>query len=247
MAVEFTYGKNGIDLLAKLGVSKTVIDAMVANGISVTAGFASMTFWHAFGHGPVAGSSVKLPISAPSIMKGGADGTTWKDLFVAKVEAAVKQEINVAAAPVDKPVLTPAEPPAKNKIYINVTPADVMNQPVVSLDQATVLYQPVRGTSGESIYYVVAISPEVKIAARVKSERVSIRAVGDFSNSVKAALKEAGFDEKDGTYMSGHFQVSDLKIASRLLGAILFNVSAACHTKFSTPVPEVHYLLNKGS
>lgn len=121
------------------------------------------------------------------------------------------------------------------------TPAPVDGNPV-RLHSATEMYQPVIGTSPGSIYKVIGISIEgVKIAAKIKGLKVSIRAeregVEHFLAGAKVTedLVGAGLHVADQkTYMSGHFSCSNTT-PSKLIGAVI----VGCGLSFKTPIPDI--------
>jgi len=109
------------------------------------------------------------------------------------------------------------------------------------LKDATQMYQPVRGTSGGSKYFVVALSDDVKVAARVQGNAVSVRAEGNLTPKIKAALGSVGMDDKV-DYMSAHFTATPNASAKKVVGAVLIG----CGLDFDTPVPSVDKIQDKG-
>lgn len=99
---------------------------------------------------------------------------------------------------------------------------------VVKLRDATALGQPVRGTSGDSVYRVIAMNAELKLAVRLHSgSKVSLRA--EFvkgSTPTSAAteincLQSMGLEPKNGgQYFSAHMDCGNVPPA-RVIGAIL--------------------------
>lgn len=99
-------------------------------------------------------------------------------------------------------------------------------EPVLALKDATMLNQPVRGSSPGSVYKVVAIGERMKIACRLKSDQLSVRVEGPLLQIERTAFVSLGFTENL-TYLSGHFQLNGVP-AERVLGCIFFHQ----HLKF---------------
>jgi hypothetical protein len=91
----------------------------------------------------------------------------------------------------------------------------------VKLSEATLLGQPVFGTSGGSIYKVVAIGPRVKMAARLKAMKLSVRVEGNLNPKERAALTAMSFKDA-GSHLSGHFGLNEVP-AERIIGCLFFN------------------------
>ena len=73
-------------------------------------------------------------------------------------------------------------------------PADKLKTaPTVPLLQATQLYQPVKGSSSHSRYFLVGANSELRIAARYKQQSLSIRVEGQAFAKNKARLEACGF------------------------------------------------------
>jgi hypothetical protein len=91
----------------------------------------------------------------------------------------------------------------------------------VKLSEATLLGQPVFGTSDGSIYKVVAIGPRVKMAARLKAMKLSVRVEGNLNTKERAALTAMSFKDA-GSHLSGHFELKEVP-AERIIGCLFFN------------------------
>lgn len=91
---------------------------------------------------------------------------------------------------------------------------------VFPLDTASKMFQPVKGTSASSIYYVVALLKGLNLAVRSTSGSISVRAAGPALNNYGKALEEAGFDVKS-NYASVHFDCHGEDIKVKTIGAIL--------------------------
>lgn len=117
---------------------------------------------------------------------------------------------------------------------------DVMSP--VKLLQATKLYQPVHGTSSGSRYFVVALSKDLKIAARFKGEDLSMRVEGNISKS-KDILVENGFNiGADETYASMHLKCPTQILAKRVIGALLTGMDM----ELQSELPKFVALIGKG-
>jgi len=82
----------------------------------------------------------------------------------------------------------------------------------IHLYQAQELYQPVLGTSSGSIYKTCFLGPDLKIAARLKGNKVSFRATTATDTcpegSVKAILKRLGVSTEHENRMTTHASMS---------------------------------------
>lgn len=116
----------------------------------------------------------------------------------------------------------------------------------VKLSEATHMYQPVQGTSKNSRYFVVGISSEIKVAARLKGNAVSIRLEGPALSkaSFKTALEVAGINGgTNGVYASMHIDTPDTVTATKAVGSVL----SALPVEWQTPMPSVGHLQGLGS
>jgi hypothetical protein len=116
---------------------------------------------------------------------------------------------------------------------IKTVPFDKMKtDPVVQLKAADKLFQPVKGTSPGSRYFVVGIGAGVKVAARFAGKadgaaKISIRIEGEAFPKLTGKIQEAGVFGPNfggsfgGDYASMHCAVEGKKEAQRLVGAVL--------------------------
>lgn len=116
----------------------------------------------------------------------------------------------------------------------------LMTAPTTTMLKATKLYQPVRGTSSGSRYFIIAISKAIRVAARWKqasnSEGLALRVEGSgLSNpyTVKM-LEQIGLDKKSEIHMSAHLTVTSDIEARKAIGALLF----AINEPWTTPRPD---------
>lgn len=105
---------------------------------------------------------------------------------------------------------------------VTVTPAakPVPTDAVVHLKNAKALGQKVHGTSTGSVYYTIALSEHVRVAARITGGSISIRA--EWTDNPQAELEkltDAGVQMKTG-YGSIHFDAAGVPV-QRVIGAFL--------------------------
>ncbi len=144
--------------------------------------------------------------------------------------------------------ITPAAPAAKTETVVSpvgLWPMFDLNKlssaPTAKLRDANKMYQPVKGTSGGSRYFVVGGNPDLRIAARLKDGTLSVRVEGPGWKKHTASLQEVGFalqlDAKD--YASVHLSVGDnLTLASKTLGAVLLGLGV----QLETPLPNLKFI-----
>lgn len=115
---------------------------------------------------------------------------------------------------------------------IKTVPSDKMKTlPVVQLADAEMLFQPVKGTSAGSKYFVVGIGAGIRVAARYKKVadggKLSVRIEGSAFPKLTAKIHEAGVfgpnfaGSFQGDYASMHIAVDGKKETQRVIGAIL--------------------------
>jgi hypothetical protein len=118
--------------------------------------------------------------------------------------------------------------------YVAVSQADVDAMPVVKLRDAVALYQRVHGTSGGSIYRVVALNDKLKVAVRIKGVSVSIRIEGVLDSASVNAFSALGIIKHSDEYMSGHFNCEKCT-PQKLIGSVLVGSGVA----FNSPMPVI--------
>ena len=108
----------------------------------------------------------------------------------------------------------------------------------VNLKDANSMYQPVKGTSDDSRYYVIGGNEEFKVAARYSGSKLSIRIEGDNWKKYQKQVVETGFSINS-DYASVHLNVgADKKLASKTLGAVILGLGVP----FTSPLPEFEKL-----
>ncbi len=116
----------------------------------------------------------------------------------------------------------------------------IKTDPVVDLRDATKMYQPVKGTSGGSRYFVVAGNDDLRVAARYKNDTLSVRIEGPKWEKHIASIKACGFDLKDQkkNYCSVHLAVPEQVLAQKTLGAVLLGLGIP----LDTPIPNLNVI-----
>lgn len=101
----------------------------------------------------------------------------------------------------------------------------------VQLGKAQQLHQPVFGSDPGSIYHVVAISADVIVAARIRSNyHLAIRVLPRTIKAKTGGWEAAGLSKKDKGHWSIHLEAGTLPFAQKCLGAVLFSLDASFHS-----------------
>ena len=116
--------------------------------------------------------------------------------------------------------------------------AKMKTAPTVKLRDATMMYQPVAGTSGGSRYFLVAGNDDVRVAARYDGQKLSVRIEGPKWEKHAASIKACGFDVKDPAYTSLHLSVPEFVLAQKTLGAVLLGLGIP----MDTPMPNLNVI-----
>ncbi len=120
-----------------------------------------------------------------------------------------------------------------------------LTTPPVLLSEATKLYQPVRGTSSGSIYFVVALGEDVKVAARMSKSKMSVRV----ESSDKKLLKDlVDYGYTSGNVDSGYVSIhltpnNDETVATKTLMSLLGGLVG----RIETPLPNTKRIMGKGN
>ena len=106
---------------------------------------------------------------------------------------------------------------------------DLQRAPV-PLKDAQKLNQPVTGTSGGSIYHVVAVGADCVVAVRIKKNneiaiRAEVRGTGEGAQKAKSGLKFAGLDLKPAGHWSLHLEPEDFAMVKRSIGSTIMAMS----------------------
>lgn len=256
MAVTFkTTGPE--EVLALFGLPAAKIAYLAANGIEVqttSAGLQLVSPW-----APTVEVSLSY-VHVLALKKGTLDQLT-KNLVLQSLEQAVdylmktqtgesptldqlpggdKQKPGALSLLKHKPKTTPVASPWPSfdlKALKTASP--------IKLRDATQMYQPVRGSSPNSRYFLVAANDDLRIAARYKGMSLSVRIEGPGWEKHSPGIKACGFDnvQPEQGYASIHLHVGDAVIAGKALGAILLGLGV----ELQTPVPNLAVIKDAGA
>lgn len=179
----------------------------------------------------MANVSVTLPTSTTSLLKGTADASVVHASLVQLIallddvkDAIGKKAVGEAIAKSANPASEIPLSAPKKTVLTPKFEAPSSSDGVVRLAQATQVGQPVRGSSGGSVYYAMALSDQVKLAVRVKKNgSVSIRAEGTPPAHIVQRLHSAGMSKAGSEHWSIHFDAVDVPV-SRCVGAFLMGL-----------------------
>jgi hypothetical protein len=159
-----------------------------------------------------------------------------------KVEEAIEQPVEEVVAPA--PGVLGKLPPIKHiKEPVPgawpIFPSDKMiSAHTIKLRDATMMYQPVKGSDSTSRYFVVAANKDLRVAARFQNQQLSVRIEGPAWEKYAPSIVACGFDKvlKEKGYASLHLAVGpDVVLASKTLGAILLGLGIP----MDTPLPSL--------
>ena len=144
-----------------------------------------------------------------------------------------------------KPPPVAASPPGGSGAWPCFDPKALKTATPIKLRDATRMYEPVKGSSPNSRYFLVAANQDLRIAARYKGTSLSVRIEGPDWTKHGACIQACGFDNVQLAqgYASLHLHVGDPVIASKALGAILLGLGIP----LETPLPELKVIRNVGS
>jgi hypothetical protein len=131
-------------------------------------------------------------------------------------------------------------------VYVSNDTEGVMSNVAVPLAKAKEIFQPVGGTDSTSVYFAIAIGPEVNVGCRVTSAgKISIRAEGPGcgKNAVTKQLAAAGLSSASAGHWSVHLNVPDESLTKKTIGAVLFALSLP----FTQIAGDVSPIMGKGS
>jgi len=129
---------------------------------------------------------------------------------------------------------------------VKVHKEGIMTKETVELCNAQEVFQPVCGSSSESIYFAIAIGPTVNVGCRVKDGgSVSIRVEGPglSHDKVREGLKDAGLKPATGGHWSLHMEISNEALIKKAIGAVLYGMSQT----FTQVVGDVTPIIGKGA
>jgi hypothetical protein len=117
----------------------------------------------------------------------------------------------------------------------------MMKSPPVKLENATQLYQPVRGSDASSRYFMVGRCGAIKVGVRSKGGKLSVRVEGGISTCLQT-LKEIGFGIGNG-YASFHVDAKHPVLVAKVVGGVLASLPGGNEL----PPFDVNVILNKGT
>lgn len=261
MAVKYK-SMNGIGALKKLGIPDEVIEAAAQAGVNIKLtssafefkkGENGKTFTAPFTLDDLyALNGDKLPETKKMMLK----ASVLKELNLAVASSEIVNTGVTTTTPTftEHPIPTPPAtspasgtlgtlPPIK-KAKPEPQPwpmfeiAKLKVAPPVKLRDATMMYQPVHGTSAGSRYFLVGGNKDVKVAARLNSNMLSIRIEGQAFTKYATNLEKAGFSKVKPAagYASLHMDVgTDSVMAAKTLGAVLLGLGI----QLETPMPDL--------
>lgn len=112
---------------------------------------------------------------------------------------------------------------------------------IVSLAQATFMYQRVNGTSPGSVYRVVAMAEGLALAARYHGDTLSLRAEGSKLKVYAPKLAQGGFSPVKETYTSLHLKTpkSNATSGELLAARAMCAVIGGLGIPFETQMPQL--------
>lgn len=115
----------------------------------------------------------------------------------------------------------------------------------VKLRDATFMYQPVKGSSAGSRYFLVGGNDGIRIGARYKGKTLTVRIEGPDFDTYVSKFQSMGFSNAatGNGYGSMHLDVSNDLIAAKALGAILVGLGLP----LETPIPSLSIIKGMGS
>ena len=251
---------NGLAACKKLGVSDELLSWLQAHGgVKLTASEFQFAAVGAAGSpvvpvtvdtlqklaaGQLAGYELHTLLQAVRVaikaLKFEVEGQIEQPVTIASVEQA--EQLSAALAETKAKTTLgklPAQKPAGQAAQAEPFPPFPVDQmktaEPVQLRIATQMYQPVKGSSAGSRYFVVAANQELRIAAKWESGALAIRIEGPKWEKAKAKITDCGFttiDPKKG-YASLHLSVgNDPILAGKTLGAVLMGLGLELQTPF---------------
>lgn len=252
MALTLNQGKKSAHeaLFSKLLTSEAdkelLVEVTVNTNAEYVVGFYNVSVSFVYG-GHKGDLSIELPATTTAIMKGQVDSvvlTTCQSMLRTMLEKVKAIATGDMIAPKKMPKIGAIEaldevgaaeaPPAKKpKASPFMVPPAVAAKPsppqmpaatgnVVKLSEALAVGQKVQGTSAGSIYHTVAVNDRVKIAMRLTSGKVSVRAEGAPTKKEQECLSNVGMSNH-GKYWSMHLSLEDVPPA-RTVGALLMGM-----------------------
>lgn len=227
------------------GVQPKIISEALAKGVSITSTSQALNILK---HGTIV-KAIPLKGQAISLAKQGTLGPASKAAICQNLEGVLifAAGLSMSPSPIDTSAMSPGQKAAVTKV-LNVMnkngpialgpppkagksswpglPSASASVPVAAqitdLSSATGLLMPVKGSSSNSVYYVVALLKGAAVAIRRTSHKLSIRLEGASLSKYKDVLSMMGFSDK-GSHLSVHYDVpSDQShLLSKTVGAVV--------------------------
>jgi hypothetical protein len=168
----------------------------------------------------------------------------WPSAMELLQEAAAKKKEDEAAGKLPAPAVPDAPEKAHSLGWWPMYDiSKLQTGEKMQLCDATHLYQPVRGSSGSSRYFMVAGDDDLRVAARYSSTgSLSIRIEGPHWKKHVVRLNQIGFATNAQEYCSLHLTVTDEVLAAKCLGAVLLGLGL----EYKTPLPKLALIKDKG-
>ena len=251
MALKFNLSTmSGEALLAKIGVDPDLVAKVIADGFTITVSHGLITF-----KSGVKETGYKVDTGLLAKIKAGT--LTPSDVLkVGTIKGHLTATMKACLGEGPEPVLfddNGAPPPQVSNLTPTSKPAPLVLEGVFPLSEikttkalplvfATKLYQPVKGSSKGSRYFVAGISPELRVAARYQGGSLSVRVEGENWEAHKSLVDDVGLDlANKGNYASAHMPINDPVLAAKTLGCILAGLSVK-GVQFATPMPSFQVL-----
>ena len=250
------------NLLHQLGVASADIAWLADHGIQVTVGLKAIEFTWIVKGLELAAVPCQLA-DVQKLLKGQLLGPPHAELSgkVQAVIAKLKEEqmtTTGALALLKKAGLQPASeaPPVEASATVVTTttfqtawpifdPDKMKTAQPIKLRDAEMMYQPVRGSSAHSRYFLVAANQHVRVAARYKGPSLSVRIEGPAWEQYQDKIKACGFDNVsiEKGYASLHLAVPTDVLAAKALGAVLLGLGVP----METPLPDLNVIKDIGT
>ena len=253
---------NGLAALKKLGLPEALGAWLMDHSVEVALSSTQFVFTHP----KLGSSSITVTLNQLQTLSAGTLPSATKMILCNKAVGVIKAMQNVQAGvdpgstgtgalenppepyskygvlsklPHSPPSLQPAapKPAAVASKWAVFPPAAMHDAQMVKLREATMLYQPVFGTSQDSRYFVVAANDDLRVAARYEEGTLSLRIEGPKFSTAKNTVLKAGFKHDAGKeHASLHLKTgSDKTLTAKTLGAVLLGLGI----EFVTPLPQL--------
>ena len=249
MSISVKSSLNGIAAIKKVGIAQPLYDWLLASDVKVKLAAGPMQFEF---HHPNLPEMWIVPIKLAQIhqLQHGTLSIKEHEELQGLIEVLIHDlmesglPLTQLGAPNSALAMLPKgkgeAPPPPKWPFFDIT--QLHTQTAVHLYGAECMYQPVKGTSASSRYFLVAGIDGLRVAARwrLNSKSLSIRAEGAKLATHKHNVTDSGLAWK-GDYASLHLECHTTLIARKALGAVL----AGFDVSFETPFPNIHVIAEK--